>query len=54
MVQKKFCDGCKRDITGELDYQAEIYDMIAEKETIHIDLCNKCMKELKKHFPKKK
>ena len=50
MVQKKFCDGCNVDITGEPDYQAEIYDMIAEKEIIQLDLCEPCMKELKKHL----
>ncbi len=52
MVEKKFCDGCNKDITNDVVFEAEIYDVIAEKNIIKKDFCEKCMKELKKHFPK--
>ena len=51
-MDKKICDGCGEDITDKEYWEAEIYNSTLEKNDEEADLCKKCMKELKKHFPK--
>lgn len=54
MVEKKFCDACEKDITKDVQFELEIYDVISEKAITKSDVCEKCMKEARKHFPKNK
>lgn len=50
MVEKTFCDFCGKDITNDAQYHSDIYNCLTEKSIVEKDLCDKCMKKLKKAF----
>lgn len=50
MVEKIFCDDCGKDMTNDLQFEAEIYCKDTEKNIIKSDLCKKCATKLKTYF----
>jgi len=52
-MEKTYCDKCGKDITKEKEFSVSVWQKNAEEQIKEADLCDKCVKEFLKFFPKK-
>lgn len=53
-MEKTYCDKCGKDITKEKEFSVSVWSKHAEENIRDADLCDKCIKDFLKFFPKLK